>query len=125
MTIGNRRMVARLAVGVPFSLLAPACSPKDKAPPSCGGSTIDASTFDAAPPSCALCPSYGMPSARGPVPDALTELSGIAASRAQPGVYYAHNDSGDSPRIFALDGAGAELAQLCLAGATNVDWEDI
>ncbi len=124
MRIAKNRIVASLAMGVAFSL-ASACSPKGKAAPSCGGSLIDGAAFDPPPPSCALCPAYGTPASRGPVPDALTELSGIAASRAQPGVYYVHNDSGDSPRIFALDAAGAELGQLCLAGAANVDWEDI
>jgi len=85
---------------------------------------IDAVVDGAAPP-CSLCNAYGAPSARGPIPEALTELSGIAASRAQPGIYYVHNDSGDSPRIFALDATGSEVGQLCLAEARNVDWEDI
>src|SRR5438045_5677919 len=105
--------------------MASASSPTPKPAPIRCGNMLDATAVEAAAPSCALCAAYGTPSSRGPVPDALTELSGIAASRAQPGVYYVHNDSGDSPRIFALDRAGTELGQLCLAGATNVDWEDI
>ncbi len=55
----------------------------------------------------------------------LTEISGIAASHAQPGVLYVHNDSGDSARVFALDASGALLAELRLRGARAIDWEDI
>ncbi|HVV04917.1 MAG TPA: hypothetical protein VHC96_11885 [Puia sp.] len=31
----------------------------------------------------------------------MDETSGIAASVTNPGLYYAHNDSGDSSRFFA------------------------
>jgi len=74
---------------------------------------------------CNLCSSYAKPVASGLVLGDLSELSGIAASRAQKGVFFAHNDSGDAPRVFVLDGAGKGLGTLCLAKATNVDWEDI
>jgi hypothetical protein len=57
--------------------------------------------------------------------DALGEVSGIVASRKNPGVYYVHNDSGDSARFFAIDEQGRTLAELALQGATAVDWEDI
>jgi hypothetical protein len=60
-----------------------------------------------------------------PTAPALVELSGLAASRSQPGVLWAHNDSGDSNRIFALRADGTLLAALALDGATHVDWEDI
>lgn len=57
--------------------------------------------------------------------DLLTEASGLAASRKNPGVLWAHNDSGDSPRIFALD-AQANLLGICeITGAEARDWEDI
>lgn len=36
----------------------------------------------------------------------LNELSGIARSRAYPGVWWVHNDSGDEPRLFAIDAGG-------------------
>lgn len=36
----------------------------------------------------------------------LNELSGIARSRAYPGVWWVHNDSGDEPRLFAIDAEG-------------------
>jgi hypothetical protein len=57
---------------------------------------------------------------------AATELSGLVASASQPGVLWAHNDSGDRPRIFALSRAdGSVLASLDVPGAQAVDWEDI
>jgi len=57
--------------------------------------------------------------------DALTEISGIAASRRTRGVYWVHNDSGDSARVFAIDATGRTLGEFALAGADAVDWEDI
>ena len=61
-----------------------------------------------------------------PIADsALTEISGIAASRVTPGVLWVHNDSGDTARIFALDQQGVTRATLTLSGATANDWEDI
>src|SRR5690606_17762903 len=57
--------------------------------------------------------------------DALAELSGIASSHRTPGVYWVLNDSGDLPRIFALDQTGRTLAEVRLDNATARDWEDI
>lgn len=53
------------------------------------------------------------------------ELSGLVASRTQPGVLWAHNDSGDRPRVFALRPDGNVLADLDVPGARAIDWEDI
>ncbi len=36
----------------------------------------------------------------------LNEISGIARSRAYPGIWWVHNDSGDEPRLFAIDAGG-------------------
>lgn len=38
--------------------------------------------------------------------DRLDETSGIAASSAHTGLYYVHNDSGDTSRFFAVDSQG-------------------
>lgn len=46
-------------------------------------------------------------------------------SRTHAGVLWTHNDSGDAPRIFALDRRGQLLAEFPIEGASNVDWEDI
>lgn len=56
---------------------------------------------------------------------ALTEASGLVASRARPGVLWAHNDSGDEPRVFALGVRGEDLGVFSLSGAAAVDWEGI
>jgi hypothetical protein len=56
---------------------------------------------------------------------AVTELSGLSASRRTDGVWWAHNDSGDSNRIFAVGDDGRDLGWYTLDGAGAVDWEDI
>lgn len=55
----------------------------------------------------------------------LVEASGLAASRLQDGVLWAHNDSGDSARVFAFGDDGGHLGTFRLAGAEAVDWEDM
>jgi hypothetical protein len=62
----------------------------------------------------------------GTIPnDSLSELSGLAASRRNPGVLYVHNDSGDAPRIYALDEKAQLLGACTIRGAAAGDWEDI
>ncbi len=55
----------------------------------------------------------------------IDESSGLASSRIAPGVFWTHNDSGDGPRIYAIDKKGRTLATCTLEGARNRDWEDI
>lgn len=56
----------------------------------------------------------------------INESSGLVASRRFPGLYWTHNDSGDTADIFAVDGQGKLVGKpVRLLGATNVDWEDI
>lgn len=74
---------------------------------------------------CGLCAKYGTPVPIAPVPEALSELSGLAASRIHPGVLYAHNDSANNPRFFALSTAGQMVAEFHLPGASATDWEGI
>ena len=74
----------------------------------------------------AECPTYDPPANVGTVQSsALTEISGIASSRLNPGVLWVHNDSGDTARVFALNSAGTLLGTYNFSGATAVDWEDI
>jgi hypothetical protein len=54
----------------------------------------------------------------------LPEASGIAASRRTPGVFWAHNDSGD-PVLFAIDQQGSVKGRVRVTGARVDDWEDI
>ncbi|MFM9127693.1 MAG: hypothetical protein ACKOTA_09085 [Solirubrobacterales bacterium] len=61
----------------------------------------------------------------GEVPAPVTEASGLAASRANPRVVWTHNDSGGEPNLYALGSDGEVRATLPLAGAGNIDWEDM
>jgi hypothetical protein len=74
---------------------------------------------------CSACSAWGTPVAEGPSPAILPELSGLAASHLHPGLLYAHNDSGDSARFFALTEQAHVNAEIHLTGATATDWEDI
>lgn len=55
----------------------------------------------------------------------LKEVSGMAASRRYPGMFWVHNDKGDQPRIFLIDGQGRHRATVELPGVDNRDWEEI
>jgi len=100
----------------------------DDAPaPAIDMSAIDMPALDQNGPSrCTRCMSPRTAVSRGPGPAILGEASGLAASQLDPGVLYAHNDSGDAARIFALDAdTGGLLATITLAGAAHVDYEDL
>ncbi len=72
------------------------------------------------------CPQLGAGASLGTVDsNDLTEVSGIAASRRFPGVLWAHDDSGDLARVFALATDGTHLGVFSLSGASAVDWEDM
>jgi hypothetical protein len=72
------------------------------------------------------CPQVAPPAQRALVTDIeLTETSGLIESRTHPGVFWLHNDSGDTPRFFAIDAAGARLGAFDLAAVAAVDWEDM
>lgn len=75
---------------------------------------------------CSVCVRFTAAKTVGFVPSPLLELSGLAASRVSADVLYAHNDSGDSARFFAISSIDAHLlATFTLDGGTNVDWEDV
>ncbi len=57
--------------------------------------------------------------------DLIREASGIVASRQNSGVLWMHNDSGGSPKVFAIDTKGSLLGVCTIRGATARDWEDI
>lgn len=56
---------------------------------------------------------------------AIVESSGLAGSFLHPSVLFTHNDSGDGPRVFAVNQLGQTQAVLRLKGARARDWEDI
>lgn len=60
----------------------------------------------------------------------MAEISGIAASAVHPGVYYIHNDSGDTSRFFAITADGKLRATFYFKGEAHIplgvtDCEDI
>lgn len=55
----------------------------------------------------------------------VRECSGMATSRADGRFFWAHNDSGDGPRLYAFDFKGTFLASVKVEGARCLDWEDI
>lgn len=72
------------------------------------------------------CPTCDDPERKGQVANAeLTEVSGVTASGRFDDVFYAHNDSSDRARFFALATDGSDLASFEVDGADNDDWEDI
>ena len=81
--------------------------------------------LDAGPPDCSVCLNWSQPQILAPIPNVLDELSGIALSRAHPGVVYAHNDSGDSARFFAFRFDGLPLGEFHFEGVDAHDWEDM
>ncbi|MFI6347913.1 WD40 repeat domain-containing protein [Streptomyces sp. NPDC050560] len=47
----------------------------------------------------------------------ITESSGLAASRAHPGIYWTHNDSDDGPYLYAVDSkTGKTVATVTMKG---------
>jgi len=55
----------------------------------------------------------------------LAEISGLVAGRARGGLYWAHADSGNEDRLYALSDSGALIGALAVSEAENEDWEDI
>lgn len=56
----------------------------------------------------------------------VNESSGICASRSADGIYYTHNDSGDTARFFKFNRKGEILGVYNVANVNPaVDWEDI
>ena len=55
----------------------------------------------------------------------LVEASGLAVSRTNEGVLWAHNDSGDTARVFAVGADGQRVDTFHLEGAQAIDWEDM
>lgn len=57
--------------------------------------------------------------------DFVKELSGIAASRRNPGTYWVHSDGTKATEIYLIDSLGNRLATCQLPGVLPQDCEDI
>lgn len=71
-----------------------------------------------------VCDRLGDAEVVGEVDLPLDELSGLAASRLHPGLFWAHNDSGDTARVFLIEEDGTVRSTHSIA-ADHVDWEDL
>jgi hypothetical protein len=88
-------------------------------PPATASSQRTANTFRRAE-------RYGPPVQLARLQDvAITESSGIVASRTTAGLYWTHNDSGDGPFIYSFDRQGKSRGVWRVSGAAARDWEDI
>lgn len=109
---------AACAVQEPSSTLARTRSPTATPPPVVIGSD--------APGVALFCAEYASCVAQGRIEsDDLDEISGIAASRKRDDVLYVHNDSGDTPRFFAIDPHGRTSGEFELPIEDVSDVEDI
>ena len=123
---GARRAAtpARLAVAcVLLALAGLACGGADSPPPPDPRPSASASATATPDPRPALCEPLRARVVGHVDPAAGGELSGLVLSRS--GLLWTHNDSGGTPQVFALSRTGQLRAAVTLAGATNVDWEDI
>ena len=55
----------------------------------------------------------------------LNEISGMAASTVNPGLFWVQNDSGNRPEVYLVDEHLAIKFTVALKGVMNRDWEDI
>lgn len=56
--------------------------------------------------------------------NAISESSGLVASRRHAGVFWTVNDSGNAPVLYAITREGKLIAEFPV-DAENVDWEDL
>ena len=69
---------------------------------------------------------YGAPVLLGNIADpAVTESSGVVASRQVAGRYWTHNDSDDGAVLYCLDDRARSCGSWTVTGAEAFDWEDI
>ncbi len=69
---------------------------------------------------------FGPPRLEALITDArLDEISGLAASRRTPDLYWVHNDAPRPARLVGLDGKGRWRGSLRIEGVRAVDWEDL
>lgn len=88
--------------------------------------TPDAPTADNGPIPFPPCPTFAAGQRTGWVLHAaVTEASGVVASRKNADVLWVHNDSGGKPEIYGVATNGAHRGNYSLDGANAKDWEDI
>jgi len=72
---------------------------------------------------CRFTLSQGPVQELGPMPDAVSETSGLIFYN---GKLVTHNDSGNTPQLFEIDTISLEITRtITVANVENIDWEDI
>lgn len=106
------------------ALVVAACGSVEATPAPLPSPTAAAVTaVDAGP---AACPTAGPIASTPPLSGAaIREPSGLVASALNRGIFWTHNDSGDSARAFAVNESGALVATLAFDTAPPVDIEDM
>jgi hypothetical protein len=56
---------------------------------------------------------------------AIHESSGLACSRQMPGLFWTHNDAGNTARLYLFNSKGEDLGVCEVHGARAHDWEDM
>lgn len=102
-----------------------ACGGGDAPATATGAGTTATTAAPRAPAAPALCGRLNVKVVGRVTAPEATELSGLVLSPTQKGVLWAHNDSGDRARLFALRTDGSLIASLDVPGAEAVDWEDL
>lgn len=101
-------------------------TPPAPAEPTESSTTTIAATTSTLAPGATACDRYEGIETIGTVQNpALTEISGVAAGRINPGVLWVHNDSQDGPIVYAIDTTGQSVGTYQLDGAFAFDWEDM
>ena len=122
--VRSRATAVAIAVALALAVTA-ACSGSSPtgvdAPPADSAVNGNATTVPAARPSV-----FDPAVERGKIVDEdVTESSGLVASRRHPGRLWTHNDSDQPPVLFCVEPDGASCGKWTVAGAENLDWEDI
>ena len=55
----------------------------------------------------------------------ISEISGIADSKVNPGYVWGQEDSGNPPQLYLIQHNGVVQKRVYLKGVTNRDWEDM
>jgi len=72
--------------------------------------------------SSSRCPRCAAPSETGKIPASLSEASGYASSKKNPGVFYIVEDGPEQPLIHMVDEQGASLGQILMTGIERWSW---
>lgn len=69
--------------------------------------------------------SWKEPMQSGLLHNDIEECSGLAASRGDGKILWAHNDSGNEPLLYAMEPNGTLRGRVRVEGVMNNDWEDL